>query len=636
MSRANRNEKENEKPEQKKENRVLEKWHARYEEARAAYADQLEKFRIEEQEYDGSDRILAKPGRKKAANASAARNVVYELIETEVETAVPRPKVKALHEEDEPLSRLIEAMLMDLVQKLPMEAVNDANERETYMHGGAFIHVDWDALGGLHKTLGCVSVHDLASCQVIPQAGAEWLEEADWYFIVQPMTRQRIWREYRQSVSEEQHTEPGEEARSGEQAENGGRLSVITAFYKNENGGIGKMTWCGNTVLENAEQYLQRQKRVCRKCGAEMPESVCPECGAEEWKLCAAEEIALPEGLQIPAEAANGWKSAESAAWQPGAKRLPKTVKAYRMKHYPTVMRKNICAKGRFMGVSDIETVLPLQEAMKKLDTKILEKLLKGGSYVTLPQGVGVETTDRELKIIRLKTPAEKALIDVIPVQPNISHDMAMRASYYQDMKSCLGITDAYQGKQDQTATSGTAKQISVNQAAGRLESKRVMKRQMWAQLYRVMFEMWLLFSDDAACVRQETQSGSAYAELCKWDFLRRDASGNFYWNDEFLFDVEMGGVSNADRAAMQERIRSDFQAGMYGDTKLVESRIRLWKMLVKYGAPGAESMLEMAMEEKRQQDAAESGVMENDLPQMQKSFADRSQPGGGDGGWSP
>ena len=79
-------------------------------------------------------------------------------------------------------------------------------------------------------------------------------------------------------------------------------------------------------------------------------------------------------------------------------------VPVYHMKHYPTVMRKNISAKGRFMGVSDVQAVLPLQEAMKKLDTKILEKLLKGGSYVTLPDGVKVDTTDAELKILRLKT----------------------------------------------------------------------------------------------------------------------------------------------------------------------------------------------------------------------------------------
>lgn len=589
---------------------ALARWRERYEQARAAYAGQLEKFAIEEQEYDGSDRIPAKSGRGRAKRALTGRNAVYELIETEVDSAVPRPRVRALHEEDEELARRLEGLLANLAEMLPMEAINDANERETYMHGGAFVQVEWDALGGLHQNLGSVAVLGLAACQVIPQAGAEWLEEADWYFVVQPMTRQRVWREYRRGVSGESGGE-NPAARSEEQAAAEERVTVLSAFYKNEDGGIGKFTWCGDTVLENEERYLQRQQRVCRSCGAEMPGAACPVCGGEKWKLRAVEKIAVPEGL---------WPGGAAGAGRDNghAEKAPLTVPVYRMKHYPTIMRKNICAKGRFMGVSDIQAILPLQQAMKKLDSKILEKLLKGGSYVTLPQGVSVEATDRELKIIRLRSPAEKALIDVVTVQPNISSDMAMRSSYYQDMKSCLGITDAYQGKQDTTAMSGTAKKISVSQAAGRLESKRVMKRQMWGEMYRVMFELWLLFSDDALCVRQDGQNGSEYAQLSKWDLLRRDASGSFYWNDEFLFDVETDGTSPADRAAMQERIRSDFAAGMYGDARLVESRIRLWKMMVKYGAPGAETMLDMALEEKRQQETAgESEVMQDAVPEM-------------------
>ena len=168
--------------------------------------------------------------------------------------------------------------------------------------------------------------------------------------------------------------------------------------------------------------------------------------------------------------------------------------------------------------------------------------------------------------------------------------------------------------------------------AAGRLESKRVMKNRMWGELYRVMFEMWLLFSDDEMCVHGENPLDGEYRTISKWDFLRRDAGGQLYWNDEFLFGVETEGANPADRTAMQERIRSDFQAGMYGEPKLVDSRIRMWKMMSKYGAPGAKTMLDMALEEKRSLSESEREVRENGVPDLQQSFEDRIQPGEGDG----
>ena len=83
-----------------------------------------------------------------------------------------------------------------------MEAVNDSNERETYLHGGSFVQIDWDMLGGLHRALGSVSVQDLATRQVIPQPGGDWLEELDWYFIVQPMTREKVKRVYRRETAD--------------------------------------------------------------------------------------------------------------------------------------------------------------------------------------------------------------------------------------------------------------------------------------------------------------------------------------------------------------------------------------------------------------------------------------------------
>ena len=66
---------------------------------------------------------------------------------------------------------------------------------------------------------------------------------------------------------------------------------------------------------------------------------------------------------------------------------------------------------------------------------------------MTLREGVKVDTTDAELKILRLKTADQKSMIEPINMQPNINNDLTLRQSYYDDMKSCLGISDSYQGQ---------------------------------------------------------------------------------------------------------------------------------------------------------------------------------------------
>jgi len=140
------------------------------------------------------------------------------------------------------------------------------------------------------------------------------------------------------------------------------------------------------------------------------------------------------------------------------------------------VLRRSVSRFGSLLGTSDVEVIRDQQETVKKLGSKLNEKLMKGGSYVTLPRGVDIETTDRELKILRLDNPAQKALIDVLTVQADVSRDIHLLEENYQWAKSTLGINDSFQGKSDSTAVSGTAKQFAAAQASGRLESKRRMK----------------------------------------------------------------------------------------------------------------------------------------------------------------
>ena len=100
-----------------------------------------------------------------------------------------------------------------------------------------------------------------------------------------------------------------------------------------------------------------------------------------------------------------------------------------------------------------------------------------------------------------------------------------------------IGITDSFQGRQDRTATSGGSYEFSAAQAAGRLESKRVMKDAAYAALFEAMFKFKLAYTDEPRSVVSYDIHGNAqYDEFNRYDFLEQDEAGEWCWNDQFLF----------------------------------------------------------------------------------------------------
>ena len=607
MNREHKDERNGaEKPDQAQ--KTLAEWKKKWEEAKAEFAPYYTRFDKQEMLYDGSAHIFrnrpaGSPASKK--DSQLVRNFVWELIESEVDCTIPAAKVTALHPEHDALARKIEDFLNGESMRLGFRMLNDRNERETYIHGNSYFGVSWDALGGLHRQLGAVAVNAINCRQVIPQPGRDTLAECDWFFVAEAMTAKEIRKKFGKDVPDgaEEETETrkrGEEELRGQNC----LQTVIHAYYKNESGGVGKYTWVGQSVLEDFEDYLERKERVCKKCGAEMPGECCPVCGGRDFKLQSVQEVEVELPGQLEEQEITDPATGESVRVQAVVTRREK-VPVYRIREYPIVMRKNVSRSNTFLGISDADVIADEQEAQKKYAQKMSEKLLKGGSIVTLPMEARIETTDKELKVVRLDTPQQKALIDVLNIQADVSRDMAVMNLCYDWAKSTLGITDSYQGKYDASAGSGTAKQTSVNQAAGRLESKRVLKHEAYAQLYRLMFLFWLAYGSEKACIAHDGIEGRSYDEMNKADFLAQDDAGEWYWIDEFLFDVDTASVNPADRRGLQELLEKEYAAGMFGDAANTETRIMFWTMQQKLHHPFASAALEMLAKVKEQEQQA-------------------------------
>lgn len=572
----------------KKARNKLQVWQDRLSRARAEYQDTLNKMIEWNAYYDGTRISQNDPngGRKATRKSSNVRNIVYELIESQVDSTVPMPRVEAIHEEDKDLARNIEAVLRHEISLQSLQELNDLQERTVPIEGGSLWLVEWDPAAGTHCNLGDVKVTELHPKQVIPQPGVYELERMDYVFVQLAQTKEYIKERYGVDVSLAGEEQP--EIRG----DVGSCEDIVTqniAYYKKD-GKIGMFSWVDDEVLVDMDDYQARRLEYCKDCGAVKTGPVC-ECGSRRFEERAVTEQSVPEGLDIPrytepVEVTVTDVNGEAVLDESGAPIVQMVseetkIPCYNPGMYPIILRRNVRKADSFLGGSDVAVVMDQQDAIKKMGSKIDEKILKGGSFITLPDGVNIETTDREFKVVRVKNANEKALIGVINVQPDVSKEMNALELNYQWAKSTLGITDAYQGKYDSSATSGTAKQFSANQAAGRLQSKREQKNIAFSRLYRAIFHYLLAYSDQSIPFSVKNPDGSTmYSHFNRWDFLKQDEAGEWYWNDEFIFTVDSSANTMTSRANLWEMLDLKYQAGAFGPLNDPQTPLRLWTML--------------------------------------------------------
>lgn len=579
----------------------LKSWQSKYENAKGKYDNDLHNMDINESYYEGTKLVYNSRDRRSdiaiaSKQAINVRNICYELIESQVDTSVPMPKVTAIHPEDEEQAKKIEKFLENEIRTLGFKELNDLQERIVPIQGGDYFLVEWDSSKGYHCNIGDLAVQTLHPRNVIPQPGVTDLDKMDYVFTRTTQTKDYVKLRFGKDVSMEDETDL--DIRDGAATDD--LVTVITAYYKNDKGGIGLFRWCGDVTLEDLDDYQARVLEVCEKCGKpkRMGEKEC-ECGSRKFKKQEdpVETVRMIESVTVvdPFTGQSMQQEQEQEI----------EIEYYKPSKYPLILRKNISRDKHLLGSSDVEAIADQQETVKKLGSKINEKLLKGGSYVTLPHGIGIDTTDEEFKVIRIDNPANKALIDVITVQADCGQDRQVLEENYQWAKSTLGITDSFQGKYDSSALSGAAKQYSINQAAGRLESKRVMKNAAYAKLYEMMFKFALAYADQPIpVIAQGTDGQMLYAHFDKRDFLKIDSANEPYWNDEFIFDTDPTSTLLVNREAMWNQADMKLQSGAFGNIGDLETARLYWLEQERNSYPHAGEIRQVIEERLQEQEA--------------------------------
>lgn len=606
------------------------------------------------------------------------RNICAELVEAQVDTTIPAPKVTARHKEDEQLAKIIEDMLKDEINRLPMETINDMMERTVPIQGGGFYLLEWDNTERTQSTIGELTVQALHPKMIVPQDGVYTsIEDMDYFFLKLPQTKEYIRKRYGISVKSEGEEEPEVRSFDGESASSS-MVTQYVAYYRNDKGGIGKFSWVKDTVLEDIEDYQARMLRRCTKCGAVEPVNTihldkptkdgkhptedregehewmedvngdegakamadnakvdtCPYCGAKSFVTSVEEyeRIYTPRvsslGIEIPgAEPVEG----VDADGNPTMDLSPTLIPYYKPDIYPIVMQKSVSTFGQLMGDSDVDKISDQQNTLNRLSAKMLDICIKNGSFAVLPTDATMRTDNEDMKVVRIENPAEKQMIDTFSMLPSMEEINALYTIYsgaYEEARQAIGITDSFQGRQDSTAQSGKAKEFAAQQSAGRLESKRTMKEAAYQQIYEAIFKFKLAYADEPRpIVGRDSRGEKAYSIFDRYDFLKRDESGEWYWNDQFIFDVDNAAPLDRDRQTLWQETRMNLQTGAYGDPTSYDTLILFWKKMEEYHYPGAADTKAYLTEMKQQQEMmmAQQQMMMEEQQQREQQVAEEA-----------
>ena len=603
----------------------LREWQERLSQSDSRWSVEVEKMNERESIYNGLRTMTPlvpgdthRDGTKK--KTSHVRNITFENIESQVSSAIPQPKVTPRRKKDEHLANVIEHFLRNELDRLPFEAINDLAERTVPIQGGVGFFVEWDNTKRTSTTVGEVNVTLIHPKQFAPQPDVYTsIADMDYFIVKVPTTKGCIERRYGVVLETEGESEP--DIRGGDGSTSEENLTLYMGYALNDHGGIDRYTWVNDTELESLEDYQARRQPVCERCGKVKPLAgqevngsvyaggACPWCGGKKWD----ERVQDFEELRVPVHRSDGtFLGGTEAAGE------PTKIPFYRPDCYPIVLQRSVSVYGQLLGNSDVDMIRDQQNTSNRIEQKIIDRLMKAGTRITLPDRADLRTDPEDSERWYIGKPSDKQLIDVYDFSGNLQYELTYLSQVYEEARQIIGITDSFQGRRDATATSGKAKEFSAAQAAGRLESKRVMKNAAYAELFEVMFKFWLAYSDEPRPVTYKDSMGeTVYEEFNRYDFLEAGEDGEWHWNDQFLFSCDTSAPLASNREAMWQETRQNLQTGAFGDPTDIETLILFWAKMEELHYPGA-GQTKKHLEEKAQR-AEEMQRMQQEMQRAQQ-----------------
>lgn len=539
-----------------------------YETAKERCADDVDRLDKHMRQYLGSTEIDGS-----SEPALTVRNVTYELIESEFSDTVPHCKVDpaCYSESRDRNARSIERLCHALRVRIPFDELNDRDERYTYIYGGSVWYVEWDAEDGD----GDVKVNCLSPKSLVPEPGVCDIEDMDYCFLEFTTTVSELCRRY--GVSAEDIAKLEREVSFGECDEDDA-VRLVVGFYRDECGEVGRIVFSGGVCLSDIPRYYARRIKVCEHCGDTLP------CSCENPKT--KEKLILAENVD-------------------GV-----SLNYYTPRTFPIIIRKNTSAEASLFGESDCAMIRPQQQAINKIESRILRKLLRSGVTPVIPEDATVTPSGSVFgEIIRMKPGDSLDRYGKVDTTPDVSQDIEEADRLYEHARRILGISDAHQGMEAKNE-SGYSRALRISQAEGRLSSKRRMKNQAYSKLYRLVFLHYLAFADIPRELSYRDEYGRVHLDkFRRYDFIE-DIDGTPYISDDYLFSVDTGDSTEYTRESLWEKNLTNLKSGTLGDMTSPVTLLCYWQCQERAHYPFARDMVEyfrMKIEKEERKEENES-----------------------------
>ena len=535
--------------------------------------------------YEGTLNALdMKTGEESKRKSKQLRKMIYELIEAKIDNSIPMPKLTPRRKDDHDLIDVTENYLKFEMDRMLTEQENDRSERATYIDGTSWYKICWDSLDSSYERSGDIRIDVLLADQVFPEPGVKNYKLMNYCFEKSQISLARIYDLYGRLILP---TETGNNT-----------AEVITYYYKNHNGIIGRFMYARHSqqVIAWDKDWQIRKLRICDACKAVNPiGDFCRVCGHEHFHYENAEEEVLEEDL---IKLVNPYESGESADPNDNVKeevflKAGTTIPFYHVRQLPFVPRPSVSSLDTIYGISEVSILLDMQDSVNKILTKVEDKILKSGTIVTKPDRMKINDTDDTFKIMGVKSTEEATMVQSKDIRADVSQDIASAQLFYESARSSSGVTESFQGKIDNTATSGRAKEMSAMQAAGRLESVRVMKAAAFAGVYELVLKYLLAFSDETRTFVKKLPDGQEEEMLWnKYMFLRKDKFGNLYYADDFAFSTDPAATLSNNRVQMWQETLQQFTIGTFGNPQDPRTLEIYWNMMASMQYPLAKMAL--------------------------------------------
>lgn len=604
--------------------------------------DKYDKFELA---YRGTQKTTANVNSTRNApvkKTNVVRNIIFELIESQINTDVPEPQVISRKPGFQDQAKMIEEKIKSDLFYLNADTMSDILERTTYTNGVGIVMLHWDINKGNHNELGEKTFVNKHPKQLVPQPGVYEFEDMDYFFFAGVATKDYLYKKYGIDVDAESLRFP----EMNEITSDGGNIvgddgisatstdelaDEIICFFKDDDGEVGKIVWVGDTIVDFQPLYFYPRSKKCLACGESSAQDaeVCDYCNSKRLQL----EISTYEIIETDMELSPiSYRSKEKKVENDKILREPTIkvsdkenikerivpagtkIRRYAPKEFPVIKRINIPLAFSFRGISDVEIILTLQESLKKVISRIEEKILLAPAIIGKPRSLNKEISNTIYEVFEGKI-ADIGSIVKHDLQANISQDIAYAATLYEYAKSTVGVTDSFQGKYDPSARTGRAKQVQVQQSAGRLESKYKNKHVFYSRLFRMMYFFDLVFSQEVRpFFTQDIMGRITYKEFNKYDLLCQDDAGEWYYNTDFIFKSRVSSQIPADDISIMSNSMEMVGAGLLQPEQF-------WMIMDDINHPLADKILEQIRTGSDQKVEMMLSALQNLQPEMLQGF---------------